>query len=73
MKIHNMPTDTTTNTTTNNTRKDESGRCCGKCRSCEKAASGKKMRCRRHKIETYFAAMCGDFQPNAAKGTWIGE
>ena len=32
-------------------------RCCGKCRYCE-WKQGEKLRCRRHKIETYFAAMC---------------
>ena len=37
-------------------------RCCGKCRHCEKG-QGEKLRCRRHKIETYFAAMCKECEP----------
>ena len=37
-------------------------RCCGKCRFCERK-QGEQLRCRRHKIETYFAAMCRECEP----------
>ena len=37
-------------------------RCCGKCRYCERK-QGEKLRCRRHKIETYFAGMCRECEP----------
>lgn len=39
---------------------EKSLKCCGNCRYCEKGTGGSSLRCRRHKIETYFAALCGE-------------
>ena len=43
-------------------------KCCGNCRYCEKSAGENRFRCRRHKIETYFAGQCGECELD-----WVTE
>ena len=42
---------------------EEIRKCCGNCRYCEKGPGENRFRCRRHKIETYFAAQCSECEP----------